>query len=255
MPEELLTILHASDIHISPKRPEFTENFRAVMRYANRIKPDIFLITGDLIENIKEEEFRFYRKETEVIEMETWAVPGNHDLGNKKSVAGWVTHDRLSAYRRTVGEDRWHKVKNGVHFIGYNSVILESGYPEEREQNTWLMHELDAVPKGAPLVLCTHYPLFIGDPKEHSPEVKYWTVDSPSREKFLAIIKERKVLAYLCGHRHIPRKNRYADTDCIIAPSTAFSLGDVRESTAFNMVKIYADRIAVEEISIASILH
>lgn len=253
MPEELLTILHASDIHISPARPEFTENFRAVMRYAETLGPDIFLITGDLIENIKEEEFRFYREETKGITAETWAVPGNHDLGNKKSVAGWVTHDRLAAYRRTVGDDRWHKIKNGVHFIGFNSVILESGYPEEKEQAAWLTRELAAVPKGAPLILCTHYPLFIGDPNEHSPEVKYWTVDSPSREHFLALLKERSVLAYLCGHRHIPRKNRYGNTDCIIAPSTAFSLGDDRENTAFNVVHVYKDRIAVEEISIASL--
>lgn len=254
MPNPILTIVHASDVHISPERPEFTANFLAVAEYTRRIKPDIALITGDLVENIKEDEYRFFNKNVRAFKRTVWHLPGNHDIGNKRSIAaGRVSVKQLASYRRIIGADFWHRRKKGVHFVAFNSVILESGFPEDKKQREWLVKTLSRIPHGEKIILCTHYPLFIERPDETAEKTKYWTIDSPAREELLALLTKHDIIAYLCGHRHIPYVNHYGNTVCVIAPSSAFSLGPVREDVALNVVRVYQDRIDVETIPVASI--
>ncbi len=74
----LRQILHISDVHFGPPhRPEVSAG---VLALAGRRAPDLVVISGDLTQRARPEQFRQARDFVGAFEVPTLVVPGNHDV-------------------------------------------------------------------------------------------------------------------------------------------------------------------------------
>ncbi len=71
-------ILHLSDVHFGP--PHREEVSDAVYDLVHRRHPDLVVISGDLTQRAKPEQFRQARAFVDRFEVPTLTVPGNHDV-------------------------------------------------------------------------------------------------------------------------------------------------------------------------------
>jgi len=72
------TLLHISDVHFGPKHLE--ELSEAVLSFIRREPPDVVVLSGDLTQRAKPEQFRQARRFVDRIPVPTIVVPGNHDV-------------------------------------------------------------------------------------------------------------------------------------------------------------------------------
>jgi 3',5'-cyclic AMP phosphodiesterase CpdA len=72
------SLLHCSDLHFGPKHlPPVAAGLLALVE---RRRPDLVVISGDLTQRAKPEQFRAAQQFVERIPVPTLAVPGNHDV-------------------------------------------------------------------------------------------------------------------------------------------------------------------------------
>jgi hypothetical protein len=95
----------------------------------------------------------------------------------------------------------------------------------ERKQRAWLEDDL-ATHSSQRTFLCTHYPLFVSDPKESS---SYDNIDEPGRTWLLNLLKRHKTEAVFAGHVHNCWYNCNDGTKHYLLPSTAFVRQDYSE--------------------------
>ena len=74
----LRALLHISDVHFGPKHLD--ERAAAVLALVRDRKPDYVVISGDLTQRAKPEQFAAAKRFVETIPSPTLAVPGNHDV-------------------------------------------------------------------------------------------------------------------------------------------------------------------------------
>ncbi|MEM7048965.1 MAG: metallophosphoesterase family protein [Acidobacteriota bacterium] len=73
-----MRLLHISDVHFGPKHlPEVAEG---VLRLVAERRPEAVILSGDLTQRAKEEQFRQARAFVDRLEAPTLVVPGNHDV-------------------------------------------------------------------------------------------------------------------------------------------------------------------------------
>ena len=70
------------------------------------------------------------------------AVPGNHDVGDPPHARQPVNGERLGAWRRHFGSDRWvEDVAEGAQcwrLVRLDALLMGSGEPDEDERALWL---------------------------------------------------------------------------------------------------------------------
>jgi 3',5'-cyclic AMP phosphodiesterase CpdA len=71
-------ILHISDVHFGP--PHLPQVSEAILDLLDRRTPDLVVISGDLTQRAKPEQFRQARDFADRISVPMLAVPGNHDV-------------------------------------------------------------------------------------------------------------------------------------------------------------------------------
>lgn len=71
-------IFHISDVHFGP--PHLSDLSEGVLRFAAENRPDLVVVSGDLTQRAKPEQFRQARKFVDRFEAPTLVVPGNHDV-------------------------------------------------------------------------------------------------------------------------------------------------------------------------------
>lgn len=72
------TILHISDVHFGP--PHLPELSRAVLAMAAERRPSLVVVSGDLTQRAKPEQFREARAFVDALPVPSLVVPGNHDV-------------------------------------------------------------------------------------------------------------------------------------------------------------------------------
>ncbi len=72
------TLLHISDVHFGP--PHLAELSRAVLAMAAERRPDLVVLSGDLTQRAKPDQFRAARAFVDAMPVPTLVVPGNHDV-------------------------------------------------------------------------------------------------------------------------------------------------------------------------------
>ena len=213
-----LRFAHVSDSHLRPDAIGPSQVFIDHLAEIRASGCDFVIHTGDLMEEPSSWAARTYLALVSHLQVPVYSVPGNHDVYNPhlgdleapwwaKLAVGSETEKR---YREWFGPS-WHTFSyRGSHFVALNSLIINSGLPEEVAQWAWLEERLADIAASEPehLLLVTHMPLFIRHPYEDLDATdfrnRYLLIAPPGRDRLLHLIRRYHVTAVLCGHLHVP---------------------------------------------------
>lgn len=208
---------HISDTHVRPDAVGRSQVFVDHLAEIEAGGYDFVIHTGDLMDEPSPWAARAFKALISPLRLPIYCVPGNHDVYNPhmgQVQAPWWARLEVSSglevqYRRWFGP-AWHTVsRRGVHLVGIDSLIINSGLPEEAEQWAWLEDTLAGLGgRGEWIVLFTHLPLFIRQPDEKLDAAdfanRYLLVAPPGRDRLLDLVRRHRVAAVLSGHMHAP---------------------------------------------------
>lgn len=244
------TFIHASDTHISPAS---IDRIKKLQRLTDSIKPDLILITGDLVKDalrVPEQEARslyeLFKTEESKINTPVWCVPGNHEIFGIERHLSLVSSDNplygKKMYRYYLGPDYYSFNYGGVHFIGLNSLDFEDLWyygKIDSIQMEWLKKDIALASPTTPVVTFQHVPFYSGglsmQPFEESGPgraienekgvLQYRHIVSNAGEVMSILQKHNYPLA-LAGHYHFQQKfsfagtqTRFEQTAAIVGPS------------------------------------
>lgn len=184
-------------------------------------RPDLAILTGDLVDSGHPEEYRHLRQMLEPLKMPYYLMPGNHDA---REPLRSVFSDH--AYLNRGGEFIQHVI------AGYpvRLILLDTLDPGndaglmDEARLSWLEARLAEAP-GEPTLVFMHHPPFITG-------IRFMDeINCRGADKMAGIIRNNpQVERVLCGHVHRPIQTRWAGTVACTAPSTAHqSVVDLRE--------------------------
>lgn len=178
-------------------------------------RPDIVVATGDLVDKGSVAEYLHLREILAPLRMPVYLMPGNHDdRGNLREV--FADHAYLNgdpAYLHYAIEDY------AVRIVAADTVVPgQAGGLMDAPRLAWLSAKL-AEDRSRPTILLMHHPPF------ETGIVHMDGMRCEGAEGLAAVIAENpQVERILCGHVHRTIQHRFADTDALIAPSTAFQV-------------------------------
>jgi len=155
-------------------------------------------------------------------------IPGNHDIGDKRvnwMPADQICDDYIRKYREAFGKDYYAFDQGPARFVMMNSLLLNSGLPDESAQQTWLENEIDQHPNQR-LFVFMHYPPYIYSPDERG---NYDNVDMPARAWLVEQLSKPNVEAVFAGHVHNYWYDTIGSAEFYMLPSTAFLRHDFSE--------------------------
>jgi Icc protein len=216
-------IAQITDTHISTpdsvsdrlfRTPEHLE--RAVA-HLNRLapRPDVVLITGDLVEHGEPEEYARLRGLLDPLSMPCYVIPGNHDSREHLARAfadrgylpqgGGFLHYTVEPWPvRLVGLDTLVPGAPGGHLCS--------------QRLDWLDARLAEAP-GRPTVVFMHHPPFV------TGLVAMDSMGLEGRDELAEVIRRHpQVERVLCGHVHRPMTRRFAGTVASTSPATAHQI-------------------------------
>ena len=174
--------------------------------------PDAIVITGDLVDFGRREEYEHLRALLAPLPMPYYLVPGNHDeRGALRSV--FSDHAYLRQWQPYVqyAIDDWP-----VRLVALDTVIPgQGGGRLDAERLAWLDRTL-AAERQKPTIVVMHHPPFptlIG----HMDRIGLEAAD----ELAAVISRHPQVERILCGHLHRPIQYRFAGTIASTSPSPA----------------------------------
>lgn len=218
-----------SDTHLSASFPEFVQNFHRVSQHINDNRPDLVINSGDVTFDALDhpDDLDFARSLHDELPVDCRYLPGNHDIGdNPTMVDVQPTHSASEVNRQnfieTFGEDRWQFDAAGWHFIGLNSLVMNTALPCEAEQCEWLAEQLsDAHSK--PVALFIHKPLYRNAPDDAElAATSFRYVPMPARSNLVDMLKNVNLRLVACGHVHQRRDYTFNNVRHIWAPSSSF---------------------------------
>ena len=195
------TFIHASDTHISETSLDRIRKFQQIV---DSVKPDLVLITGDLVRDalrVPETEatrlYELFLSEIKKTKAAVWYIPGNHEIFGIERHLSLVSQQHplygRKMYHHYLGPDYYSFNYGGIHFIGLNSVEFEDLWYYGRidsVQLQWLKKDVATVSSGTPIITFQHIPFFSG-----GFSMMPFEEDGPGR----SVVRERGVLQY----RHI----------------------------------------------------
>jgi 3',5'-cyclic AMP phosphodiesterase CpdA len=175
-------------------------------------RPDVLLVTGDLVDFGRPEEYATLKALLAPLPMPYYLIPGNHDERGALRDA-FPEHGYLRQWEPFVqyAIDDWP-----VRIVALDTVIPgKSGGELCSERLAWLDATLAAAP-GSPTVVIMHHPPFetgIG----HMDDIGL----DGSKALAAVIGRHPNVERVLCGHIHRPIQMRFAGTIASVCPSPA----------------------------------
>lgn len=160
----MLTVLHISDLHCGP--PYLPRVADALLRIAPTLRADAIVISGDMTQRAKPEQFRQARELIDRLpRLPRLMIPGNHDVPLFRL---WERiSDPMGEYRRHFGPT----LDQVVHFDGAVAVAVDTTSPHRTivrgqislDQIEFVRHALaTASPENARIVVAHHH--FVGAP-------------------------------------------------------------------------------------------
>lgn len=187
-----------SDTHIGSPNGTAEEDLRRTVNDINQMTGIAFVVlTGDITELGTNRELELAKQILDGLKVPYYIIPGNHDTG-------WSESGGL-AFSKIFGDDKFHFVYNGVHFLGCASgpyVRMSDGHIPRYHIN-WLVRELKKI-KNEPVVFLNHYPL--------DPGLDNWY-------EALDLLKQRRTVLALCGHGHANRQISFEEIPAVMGRS------------------------------------
>lgn len=266
-----------ADTHVTPVLdelipPQVNDRFKHATKAINNVSPAFVIHVGDMVHPIPASPnfpraAQMFKAGMADISAPFYAVPGNHDVGDK--AADYVpTHticdDYIRLYSENIGEHYYSFDVEDCHFVVINTSLLNSGLSLEAEQRRWLESDLIAH-AGRRILMFIHYPPYLVSKDEPG---HYDNLDEPGRGWLLGQLERHKVQAVFTGHVHNFFFNRHIDTEIFVLPSSAFVRADYAEmfhigqplehengrndpaKLGFVAVDVYSDRLVPQFIRI-----
>ena len=214
--------------HLSRDKPHFFDNWASLATWITDQHPDLVIHTGDVTADGAgvEADLSFSAHLMVEFGIRWRAVPGNHDVGDPRHARQPVNGERLSAWRRHFGSDRWvEDVAEGAQcwcLVGLDALLMGSGEPEEEEQALWL-EQVMAEAGERRIALFLHRPLFLEDPGED--DTGYWSIKPQPRRALMTLVRRHRVALVASGHLHKSRDFAFEGTRYIWSPASSFLVG------------------------------
>lgn len=211
-----------------------TTLYTEAIKQINELKPDFVVITGDFINNPKDDmQIAEFKRITANLDenIPVYLSPGNHDLGNNP------TKENFQFYFLNYGKDseNFSFEYNGSYFIGLNSVIIksETNNLEEEKQFQWLKCELKKAKSSNLIILFTHHPFFINEFDESE---SYSNQSKENRVKYFTLFEKYGVDAIFAGHLHDNAQGEYNGIKMITTNAAGRPLGKAKPG--YRLIKI-----------------
>lgn len=214
-----MLIAQITDTHIRPKgvlamgRVDTAGHLARAVAHINALRPapDLVLMTGDLVDGGKPEEYAHLRALLAPFAMPVYVIPGNHDA-REALRDGFADH----RYLPRDGFLQYVVEKGPLRLVALDT--LTPGVPHGElcgRRLDWL--EARLAESDRPTILFMHHPPF---------ECGIMAFDQTrlnlGAERLAAIVQRHpNVERILCGHVHRPIQVRWAGTIAAVAPSTA----------------------------------
>lgn len=183
---------------------------------ASQLRPDIVVISGDLVDFGRPDEYAVLHPELARLSMPYYLVPGNHDV-REHLLAEFADHVYLPLCAAAPLD--WVVEEHPLRLIGLDSTIPGAhGGRVLDSQMVWLDDVLARRPEVPTLVIMHHPPFVTG-------------IGHMDREAFIngaaleeVISRHPQVERLLCGHLHRPMQQRFGGSISCTCPGTSHQI-------------------------------
>jgi 3',5'-cyclic AMP phosphodiesterase CpdA len=238
------TIVHLSDLHFGKVDEELLEPLRKLV---TDIVPDVVVVSGDLTQRAKSEQFEAARDYLDTLPGPQIIVPGNHDISLYNVFRRFF--QPLDRYKRyiTTDLDPIH-IDDEIAVLGVNtarSLTFKDGRVNE-EQVAKIREQLSGLGEHITRIVVTHHPFDLPETEDEDDLVDR----APMAMKAFA---ECGVDLLLAGHLHLSHSNSTADrypiseyAALVVQAGTATSTRGRGEVNSFNVLRVETDKIEVD---------
>jgi 3',5'-cyclic AMP phosphodiesterase CpdA len=241
------TIVHLSDLHFGRVDQDL---LRPLQELVTRLAPDVVVVSGDLTQRAKTEEFKAARAWLDTLPGPQIVVPGNHDIPLYNVASRFLTP--LRKYTRYVTLDLAPEyVDEEIAVLGINtarSLTFKDGRVN-KAQLAQMRQRMSAVSPDHTRIIVTHHPFDLPDTFD-----KDDLVDRAPMA--MQAFSESGVDVLLAGHLHASHAGNSAQrykisgyAALVVQAGTATSTRGRGESNSFNVLRIEPDDVQVERYS------
>ena len=238
------TLVHLSDLHFGRVDAALLAPLREEIE---RIAPDVVVVSGDLTQRAKSEEFEAARAYLDTLPGPQIIVPGNHDISFYNVFRRFV--QPLKRYKRYITDDLDPiHVDDEIAVLGINtarSLTFKDGRIND-EQVAKMREELAGLDPAITRVVVTHHPFDLPRTAKDADLVDR----APMAMKAFA---ESGVDLLLAGHLHVSRADNTAErypfseyAALVIQAGTATSTRGRGEVNSFNAIRVEQARVEVD---------
>ncbi len=245
--EAMRTLVHLSDIHFGRIDYQLVD---PLVKFVNELKPDVVVISGDLTQRARAEQFMEARAFLDRLPQPQVVVPGNHDVPLYNILARFLTP--LDNYRRYISDDLApFYMDDEIAIVGINtarSLTFKGGRINE-EQVAMIRERMCALKDGMTKIVVTHHPFDV--PAGHDEDALLGRA-----EMAMQTLARCGADVLLAGHIHLSHightATRYrieGHSALIIQAGTATSTRGRGESNSFNVIRVNHPGIEVERVT------
>lgn len=244
-------IVHLSDIHFGTA--DYTVVDSAVEKI-NKIAPDVVVVSGDLTQRAKSDEFRQAREFLDRLPMPQIVVPGNHDVPLYNVFDRFFR--RLDKFKRYITTDMKPTfIDEEILIIGVNtarSLTIKAGRIN-KEQIQYIRSKMGEASDNILKIVVTHHPFDLPEGYEDSDVVG-------RAKKAMPQIADCGGDIFLAGHLHVSNiettAKRYTLENgrvaLVIQAGTATSARVRGEANSFNLIEFDRPLLRVERFECTS---
>jgi len=238
------TLVHLSDLHFGRVDQALLEPLRELVE---RIAADVVVISGDLTQRAKEEEFEAARAFLDSLPGPQIIVPGNHDISLYNVFRRFIKP--LARYKRYITDDLDPVyIDDEIAVVGVNtarSLTIKDGRVSH-EQVAAIRERLRGVGPDVTRIVVTHHPFDLPE----SFEKRDLVVRAPMA---MEVFAETGVDILMAGHMHASHAGstaaRYQIDEyaaLVVQAGTATSTRGRGEVNSFNVVRVEPLRVEID---------
>ncbi|MEL6551967.1 MAG: phosphodiesterase [Cyanobacteria bacterium J06621_11] len=210
-----MLIAHISDLHVmAPGELAYgivdtRPMVERAIAHLKTLSPDIVIITGDLVHQVKPVEYQRLKAMLSELSMPTYLIPGNHD--SRDMIRQTFTDH---TYLPTSGYLQYVVETDSIRLIMLDTNVPGEGRGElDAERLTWLDQQLSRHPQQPTLIFMHHPPFTTGIDMMDGYSLS-------GLSELAAIVQKYDCIERIgCGHVHRPMQKLWAGTLAYTVPS------------------------------------